>query len=91
MATELLPIAGTAANSGDVVLADGESAILGLKDADGKGISRGGQMAVFLKADNNQYVQIDSINRSKPAIVVYGPATYRLTRREGVPVGAFRG
>jgi hypothetical protein len=92
MATELLAVASGAANSADIVVADGSSAVVFLKDADGGGLPYRALVYVEIKDDDGFYTTVYSLTDEDPGRVLNGPATYRLRRKaNGVAVGACQG
>lgn len=75
MPTEILPVASGAANSSDLVLADGESMNLLLE-----GAAFDARANIAIKGATGAYVVVDGITQDVPAVNVIGPATYRVSR-----------
>lgn len=87
MPTEIIATASTAADSSDVVVADGEALTVKLKGlTDGTAIVR-----VLLKDDAGAYDDVSVLTSHCPATVVAGPGTYRFTRVAGGTCGVFSG
>jgi hypothetical protein len=86
---EILPINTTAADSSDVVVADGEKLTVCLKDAAGPAIAAGARVDIRLKADNGEYFTIDALSQGKPALVIAAEGTYRFSRFSGASCGVF--
>lgn len=91
MATEILAVDDTAADSTDVVVAPGESLTVALK-----GLIEGQdpQVDVSLKDDDGDYNKVGYMSTeplSNRSIVINAPGTYRFTRRAGDPCGVYSG
>lgn len=86
MATQLIAAGSTAANSSDIVIADGESVTVALK-----GYVSGAEVIISLKDDVPAYNEVARLNPQVPALVISGPGTYRLSRVAGFTCGAFSG
>jgi hypothetical protein len=87
MPTEILATAATAADSADVVVADGESltvALKGLVDDDAR-------VLVSIKDDGDAYNDVAELTAYRPSTVVAAPGTYRFTRVAGGACGVFSG
>lgn len=84
-AAELIATGSTAANSSDVVIADGSSVTVGLKGLDGSQA----RVLILLKDDAGAYNPIGELTALKPSIVIAAPGTYRLTRVAGATCGVF--
>ena len=91
MATQILAVAATAADSSDVLVVAGTPLTVCLKDAAGPIITHGARVNIFLKDDAGLYFLIEELTSSKRAIVVTGPGTYRFSRPAGVSCGVFSG
>jgi len=89
MATEILAVGTTASNSSDVVVQDGESLTVCLKDVAGPNVAGGALVHVLLKDDAGQYFRIDALASGKIALVIVAPGTYRFSRVAGVSCGVF--
>jgi hypothetical protein len=84
-ATQILPVASTAADSADVVLASGSRLTIGLKGV----VDSAAEVRVFLKDDVNAYNLIGSINGSVLAVEISAPGTYRFSRVAGGTCGVY--
>ena len=91
MATEVLAIGTTAANSSDIVIAAGSQVVLALKDAAGPAITSGGYVKIQMKADSGEYFDIDELTAQRAALVVVGAGTFRVSRVAGGSCGVFSG
>lgn len=89
MATEILAIGVTAANSSDVTIASGNQLTVALKDVDGSIVSGSAWVEIQLKGDNGQYFTVAVLNGTTPALVINGAGTYRFSRAAGVSCGVF--
>jgi hypothetical protein len=91
MATEVLAIGTGATSSADVTLASGAQMTVALKDVAGPEVF-GGRVKVQLKADNNEYFDVDELTApGRHALVIIGAGTYRFTRiLESPSCGVFR-
>ncbi len=89
MASEILAIGSTPANSGDVVIADGDQLTVCLKAAAGPNVGAA-RVAAQLKDDAAAYFTIATLNSAHPAVVIVGAGTYRFSRIAGA-VGVFSG
>lgn len=81
MATELLATGSAAANSSDLVVAEGATVTVALKGVKGVPI-----VHVELKDDAGEYNRIDMIDMNRndpPVIVITAPGTYRFARAAG--------
>ncbi|KRA42101.1 hypothetical protein [Devosia sp. Root635] len=89
MATEILAVGTTAANSSDVtVTADGLT--VALKDAAGTRVSDRARVEIQLKDDAGEYFLVDTLNGSrKPGVFIAAPGTYRFAREAGASCGVF--
>lgn len=87
MATEILAVGNTEANSSEITLAEGASMIAFIKGASG-GEARVG---IYLKDDGGAFEKIAELNSNyRPALLVNGPGVYRLTRVSGSACGVSR-
>lgn len=87
MPTQILATASTAANSADIVVADGASLTVGLKGvADTKA-----RVLIFLKDDGGGYNGVGELSALRPATVIAAPGTFRFTRIAGAACGVFSG
>lgn len=91
MATEILAVGSSDANSADVTVEAGESLTVALKDTAGPVISAGCLVHLLLKDDDGQYFLIDKLSAQKPAVVIIGAGTYRFSRKNapGSSCGVF--
>lgn len=90
MPTQILAVGTTApTNSSDVVVTT--PVTIALKDASGPDLTYGVKVDVLIKDDGGQYFRLTSLTRSKPAIIITGPGTYRFTRMTTVSCGVFSG
>lgn len=83
-ASELLATADTAASSPDIVLADGESAIVALKGNEIDAVCH-----VEIKDDDAAYSLVARLDYYNAQRMVLGPATYRVRRLAGAACGVF--
>lgn len=89
MPTQILATGSTAANSADVVVADGESLTVALK-----GVAAGdtnARVVISVKDDAGAYREIGGISWRNPETVIWAPGTYRFTRLAGGTCGVFSG
>lgn len=91
MATQILAVGTTDANSSDVVVASGAQLTVCLKDVAGPVIPNGVLVYISLKDDAGEYFRIDELRASKSAVVIIAAGTYRFTRVAGVSCGVFSG
>lgn len=91
MATEILAVGTSAANSADVVVASGASLTVSLKDAAGPTLGANAVVNVLLKDDVGQYFRVDRLSTAKPALVIAAAGTYRFSRVAGTSCGVFSG
>jgi hypothetical protein len=70
----------TAADGADITLADGAAATLNLFAA-GASIPYGCVAVVQVKSSNGQYYQLGELDSVNPCLQVFGPGTYRVSRR----------
>lgn len=89
MATEILAVGTSAANSSDVVVATGNQLTVCLKDAAGPVVGGGAVVHILAKDDAGQYFRVDTLATSKPALVITGAGTYRFSRLAGTSCGVF--
>lgn len=87
MATELIAVGTTAANSADIVVAAGEVATIGLKVDAGSDA----QVQIQLKDAGGGYNLIGYVGTREGAKAITAPGTYRIVRKAGVSCGVFRG
>ncbi|KQS90287.1 hypothetical protein [Rhizobium sp. Leaf386] len=90
-ATQILPVADTAADSAEVIIAAGEAVTVCLKDASGPDVIDGARVDIMLKDDAGQYFRIDTLTGTRPAVVITAVGTYLFRRRAGSGCGVFRG
>ncbi len=90
MPTQLIAVGTTAVSSADVVVTT-TPVTVSLKDAAGPFVAGGAEATIELKDDAGQYFQIDSLTNGKPAVVISGPGTYRISRKAGTSCGVFSG
>lgn len=86
MATELIASGSTAATSADIVVADGESVTIALKNMNGFPTAQ-----IQLKDSAAAYHDVGALGPSDSAKVIIAPGTYRIFRPEGSVCGVFRG
>lgn len=95
MPTQILAVGTTAADSSDVVVSDGSSLTVCLKDAAGpiagSGAAAGALVHILLKDDAGQYFRVEQLSTSRPALVIRAAGTYRFSRIAGVSCGVFSG
>jgi hypothetical protein len=91
MATEILAVGTTAADSSDVVVAAGEQLTVALKDAAGPMVLGGALVHILLKDDDGAYFRVDQLSSVKPALMIVAPGTYRFSRVAGTSCGVFSG
>ncbi len=96
MATELLAVGTTAADSADVVVAAGDQLTVSLKDAAGPLVGNGALVYIQLKDDAAEYftvdmLYVDTFGARKSAVVIAAAGTYRFSRLAGVSCGVFSG
>lgn len=91
MASEVLAIGTTVANSSDVTVAAGDTLTVCLKDAAGPKVAAGCRVDIQLKDDSAQYFTVDSLTSSKPAALIVAAGTYRFARLTTVSCGVFSG
>lgn len=91
MATEILAVGTTAADSSDVVVAAGAQLTVCLKDAAGPVIPNGPVVYISLKDDVGEYFRVDTLRSSKSSVVIIAAGTYRFSRVAGVSCGVFSG
>lgn len=89
MATEILAINTTAANSADVTIADGEQLTVCLKDDVGPVVGGAAKVKIQLKDDSAEYFTVATLYGYKPALVLIGAGTYRFSRSAGTSCGVF--
>ena len=89
MATTILSVGTTAANSADVVVEAGTPLTVALKTAAGPNIATSAQVDILLKDDAGQYFRVDSLTGAKRAVVINGAGTYRFSRKAGEACGVF--
>lgn len=90
MATEILAIGTSAANSSDVTVASGDILAVALKGATPR--VNGGIVKIELKADDGNYYEVGELTGSvgKTGAVIDAPGTYRFARLAGaVSCGVF--
>lgn len=84
MATELIAVGNTAANSADLVVEAGAPVTVCLKEADDLAI-----VLVMLKDDAGQYHRVGSLSLPAPAVQITAAGTYRLSRLARGTCGVF--
>lgn len=90
MATEILATGSTAATSSEIVLGDGESATVGIKDA-AFGTVLVVETEVAESPSTWEACGFVVANPNERVRVIDGAGVYRLRRAAGVTAGAFRG
>jgi hypothetical protein len=88
---QILAVGTTAADSSDVVVANGSSLAVCLKDAAGPRVALGALVHILMKDDAGQYFRVGQLNAEKPAAVIDGGGTYRFSRVAGISCGVFQG
>jgi len=92
MATNILTVGTTAANSSDVTVVAGTPLTVCLKDAAGKVVEPGARVNILLKDDAGEYFLVGlQLTTLKPALQIAAPGTYRFSRVAGVSCGVFSG
>lgn len=86
----VLAIGTTAANSADVVVANGATLSVSLKQTGGGVIARGAIVKITRKDDLGGYNYVSSLGPSRVTRVL-AEGTYRFERKAGVSVGVFSG
>lgn len=86
-ATEILPVADTAADSADVTVVAGEPITVALK-----GAAFGALIYIGLKDDAGAYQNVGRLEQigGGNVVTISGPGTYRFSRGAGVACGVFR-
>lgn len=84
MATQILAVGTTAANSADIVVGSGSSLLIGLKEP-----AAGAEVKVSVKDDAGNYLYVGSLNVSRSTATLSAPGTYRLSRVAGASCGVF--
>ena len=90
MATEILSIAASAANSTDQVVAAGSTLTVGLKGTGGARVADNAVVRVFLKDDSGNYNEVYVLTGYHPSTVL-PQGTYRFQRAAGVSCGVYSG
>lgn len=92
MATELLAVGTTAANSTDLVVAAGTPVTVSLKNT-AAAVPADACVRISIKDDAGVYYVIGSLTGewNKHATMISAPGTYRFTRVVGVACGVFSG
>lgn len=89
MATNILTVGDTAANSADVTVAEGASLTVCLK-YDTEQTSDGAVVDIQLKDDSAAYWQTGAkLTAYQPVLVIQGAGTYRFSRAAGESCGVF--
>lgn len=89
MATEILAVGTSAADSDDVAVSAGTPLTVALKDASGTRVANSAKVEIQLKDDAGEYFVVDVLTSSKPATVIYGAGTYRFSRLAGASCVVF--
>jgi cytochrome oxidase Cu insertion factor (SCO1/SenC/PrrC family) len=89
MATEVLAVNTTAANSSDVTIAAGDQLTVSLKDAAGPTVGLAARVDIQLKDDDGEYFTVATLSGGKPSLVIVGAGTYRFSRAAGTSCGVF--
>ena len=85
MPSEILAVGSTAASSADVVIAEGETATVGIKGF----TASSAEVHIELKDDDAGYNYLGSLRPTIPAVSITSPGTYRFTRRAGAACGVY--
>lgn len=98
MATQILSVSASANVSSDLTVVSGTPVTVALNGNTGPSALTANNIAaqaavdIQLKDSANNYFTIDTLHtKYKPALVIYGPGTYRFSRANGQPVGVFSG
>lgn len=91
MATEILAVGTSAANSGDVTIAAGSTLTVCLKDAAGPAVGSTARVEIQIKDDAGEYFTVATLTGGRPSIVIVGAGTYRFSRFAGASCGVFSG
>ena len=91
MATQILAVGTTAADSTDVVVSAGSTLAVCLKDAAGSTVDNAARVEIQLKDDAGQYFTVATLTGGRPALVIAGAGTYRFSRFAGASCGVFSG
>jgi hypothetical protein len=84
MATEILAVGTSAANSSEVTVAAGAPVTVSLKDVAGVGaVPPSALMTINLKDDDGAFFEVGRLTAQIPATVLVGPGVYRLSRPAG--------
>lgn len=87
MATEILAIGTSDANSSDVVVSS--TLTVGLKTSAGPQVDGSANVLLQLKDDGGQYFTVDVLNQAKPAVLIAAAGTYRFRRLSSSSCGVF--
>lgn len=90
MATEILEVGATAAQSTEIVLADGEAASVHMKGQTGPDA----KLIIQVNDDADAWHNVGPnaiLSPAKTSLQINGPGTYRLDRPAGATCGAYRG
>lgn len=82
-ATELLAAGNAAADSIDIVVLDGGSVTIGVKD-----FTAPCELRISIKVDATNYQGIAKVSSAMP-VCIQAPGTYRVSRAAGVQCGAY--
>lgn len=85
MASELLAVGSSAANSSDLVVASGTTVTVGLKGA----VNAAARVRILLKDDGGAYIDVGELTPFRPVLAIAAPGTYRFTRVAGATCGVF--
>lgn len=88
MPTEILAVGTDAADSADVVVADGEELTVSLKDTGGPYVVA--RVDILLKDDDGLYFNVAQLSHRQPALVLTA-GTWRFSRLAGRSCGVFSG
>lgn len=87
MATEILAIGTSDANSADVVVSS--TLTVGLKASAGPVVDPAANVLIQLKDDGGNYFTVDILNQAKPAVSITAAGTYRFRRLGSASCGVF--
>lgn len=91
MASVLIAVGNTAADSADVTVAAGTPVTIFLTESATGPVDSDARVEVKAKAAGGTYHVIDQITGLRPAAVIDGPGTYRVSRIAGPTFGVDQG
>lgn len=84
MAASAIVASGTAAaNSSDITIADGASALLSLFTVTGQAIHPGCCASIQYKSSNGEFFEVQDgvLDHAKPCAILHGPGVFRVVRK----------